>query len=192
MVVRKRPHDFSFAQDLDAILEAAKKNPLPLVKQDKQWLPTQEGLTMLSFKIEGFDQDEKGFVDYVSRLLQKILMLKLGDVLEGRLYALEGANTFIDMGPDDRALFLYRHPLNWLQTEHVPGDLPVDRHVREAEKSVLRVLDSGWVYFNEFIHGVVVPLSEQSILMLKKQGKQWKYTLPPTVKKSLPSSKQLY
>ena len=50
--------------------------------------------------------------------------------------------------------------------------------MREAEKSIKRVLHGGWVYFDDFLKGVLVPLNEQSVVMLKRTGKHWKYTLP--------------
>ena len=103
---------------------------------------------------------------------------KLADVIDGRLYALEGATDWFDMRLENRALFIYRHPLNRLISDRLPAQLCTDRHVREAEKSIIRVLYSGWVYFNDFVRGVIVPLSEDSIVMLKRQGKTWKYSLP--------------
>jgi len=53
-----------------------------------------------------------------------------------------------------------------------------DRAVREAEKSIKRVLNKGWIYFDDFLKGVMVPLSEKSVITLMHVGKQWKYSLP--------------
>jgi hypothetical protein len=50
--------------------------------------------------------------------------------------------------------------------------------VREAEKSIGRVLDTGWVYYDEFLTGVYVPLGPTSAIMLKKVGRNWKYAFP--------------
>jgi hypothetical protein len=123
-------------------------------------------------------EDDPAFLTYIERLLAKIQLLKLGDVVDNRLYTLEGAGDFLEMRPENRALFLYRHPLNRLISHELPADLCTERHIREAEKSILRVLNSGWVYLDDFVHGVIVPLGEDSIIMLKKQGKMWKYSIP--------------
>jgi hypothetical protein len=98
--------------------------------------------------------------------------------VENRLYALESANDFLEMRPENRALFLHRHPLNRLISPRVPAEIVTDRNLREAEKSILRVITAGWIYFDDFVKGVIVPLGEHSIVMLKRQGKSWKYTLP--------------
>ena len=66
---------------------------------------------------------------------------------------------------ETQALELYRHP-------------PEIPHVREIEKSVKRVLHGSWVYFDDFFAGLMVPLSEQSVISLKRTGKHWKYNLP--------------
>ena len=118
------------------------------------------------------------FLDYLDRLISKMRQLKLADVVDDRLYALERANDWLDMRPDNRAMFLYRHPLNRLMSHQIPSHLLTDRNLREAEKSICRVLSSGWIYFDDFIRGVIVPLGEDSIVMLKRQGKSWKYSLP--------------
>jgi len=50
--------------------------------------------------------------------------------------------------------------------------------VREAEKSVQRVLLAGWVYFDDFLKGVLVSFADESPITLKKSGRSWKYVLP--------------
>ncbi len=178
-IVRMRSQDFAYVQDLSAILSLAKKSPLPLT-QDKndRWLPSKTALHALAPKIEDFEENSPEFENHIDKLITKLRQLKLADIVDNRLYALEGANDFLDMRPENRAHFLHRHPLNRLISNHIPADLITDRNLREAEKSILRVLNSGWVYVDDFIAGLTVPLSEDSIIMLKRQGKTWKYSLP--------------
>ncbi len=178
-VIRKRPHDFSLIQDMMALLSLAKKQPIPLVEDKQHSLVfSEETLTLLSTRMEGFAPNDPAFLKYVDSLFKKIRLLKLADVIDGRLYALEAASDWFDMRMESRALFLYKHPLNRLISERIPAQLATDRHIREAEKSIIRVLNGQWVYFEDFIRGVIVPLSEDSIVMLKRQGKTWKYNLP--------------
>lgn len=75
---------------------------------------------------------------------------------------------FIQLSSDKQALFLYRHPLNQA----------ADKNIREVERSLKRILKSGWVFFDEFIHGCIACLNESSPICLAKVGKNWKYTLP--------------
>jgi DNA-binding Lrp family transcriptional regulator len=185
-IIRHRPHDFSYIQDLSHILSMTKKQPLTLsLDKNKRYMPSKATLSALAAKFEGFDEDSPAFLSYVDRLITKMRQLKLADIVESRLYALESANDYLDMRPDNRAHFLHRHPLNRLASKDIPADLVTDRHMREAEKSIIRVLNSGWVYFDDFIRGVIAPLGEESTVMLRRQGKTWKYHLPTYTEEEL-------
>ncbi len=178
-VMRRRSDDFAFILDLSQVLSLAKKQPLALsADKNHRLLPAKATVSALVAKMEGLDEEHPSLSDYLHYLISKLRQLKLADVVEGRLYALESANDFLDMRPENRAIFLYRHPLNRLVSPAVPAELITDRNLREAERSVVRVLNSGWVYFEDFLRGVIVPLGENSIVMLKRHGKSWKYTLP--------------
>lgn len=108
-----------------------------------------------------------------SHVVEKLCLTELAEVVGNQLRILDAGKNWITLSPENKALYLYRHPRNQILS------LPVgERYVREAEKSIKRVLHGEWVYFDEFIQGVVVPLNEQSVIMLKKIGKNWKYTLP--------------
>jgi hypothetical protein len=110
--------------------------------------------------------------------LAKLRLLKLGEIVDKRLCALDAANDWLDMNLENRALFVHRHPLNRLVSDRVSSHLATDRNIREVEKSLLRAYQKGWILFDDFIKGVTVPLGEQSVVMLKKNGKSWKYILP--------------
>ena len=178
-ITRLRPQDFSYIQDLSNILSMTKKQPMTLTAdKNKRLLPNKTALSSLAAKMEGFEENSPAFIDHIDRLITKMRHLKLADVVDDRLYALESANDFLDMRPDNRAIFLYRHPLNRLVSKQVPAEMLTDRNLREAERSIVRVLNSGWIYFDDFLKGVIVPLSEESTVMLKRLGKTWKYSLP--------------
>jgi len=105
--------------------------------------------------------------------VEKLCLVKLAVWDEGKLQALEAADEWLDFSLENRALHLYRHPHN-----RILSNGAAERYIREAEKSIKRVLHGEWVYFDDFIKGVLVPLNEDSVVMLKRVGKHWKYTLP--------------
>ncbi len=178
-ITQFRPHDFSYIQDFSLTLSMAKKQPLPVsADKNKKMILNKTVLSSLAAKMEGFDENDPAFIEYIDRLISKMLQLKLADIVDNRLYALESANDFLDMRLESRAIFFYRHPLNRLISKEIPAELITDRNLREAEKSIIRAVNSGWIYFDDFIRGVIVPLGEQSLVMLKRHGKTWKYTLP--------------
>lgn len=161
--------DFTYIENLSTLLSCMKQQPTPCNETGK--LDKKATQAVLS-KCPGIQADE------LDDLIAKLRLLKLADIVDKRLYALETANDWLDMSIENRAIFIYRHPLNRLSSENIPSQLCNDRTIREAEKSIARVIGKGWVYFDEFIKGVIVPLSENSLIMLKKTGKTWKYTVP--------------
>ena len=106
--------------------------------------------------------------------VEKLSLLKLAAISDGKLQVLDAGDTWLDLSLENRSLFLYRHPHNRILSLKTVSE----RLIREAEKSVKRVLHGGWVYMDDFLKSVIIPLNEQSVVMLKKLGKQWKYTLP--------------
>lgn len=178
-VERYRPEDFSFVIDISQILNLAKKQPIELVADKENRVSLSEAsLIQVAAKLKGSSAKDTSLPAYVQRLMTKIRMLKLAEIVDGRLYALESASDWLEMRPENQAMYLQRHPLNRLIHAHVPADMVTDRTLRESEKSIVRVLNSGWVSFDSFIQGVIAPLGEESIIMLKKLGRTWKYNLP--------------
>lgn len=108
-----------------------------------------------------------------SRLVEKLCLTKLADYTDGKLRSTEISESWLDLSLENRALHLYRHPHNRILSLSVG-----ERYVREAEKSIKRVLHGEWLYFDDFLKGVLVPLNEHSVVSLKRVGKHWKYTLP--------------
>lgn len=169
-VQRFRPDDFSYVQDLSALLTLSKQEPVQL--------KTAAGLKTIRKQLAPWEGTEESFSAYLQRLMTTVCQLKLASLSDHRLLALESASDFLEMSSSEQALFLYRHPFNRSAFKQIPVELLTDRNLREAEKSILRVLNTGWVYFDEFSKGVIVSLTETSTLSLKKQGKHWKYSLP--------------
>jgi predicted transcriptional regulator len=185
-IQRTWPSDFAFIQDMAIVLTLAKKDPLPLVafSPDKPILEPS-ALAAIASKMEGMKAEDPQFQSKVQHILAKLFLLKLADRVDNRLYALEAANDWLDMRPENRALFIYRHPLNRLLNDAIPTHLCTERNIREAEKAILRVLNKGWVFYDDFIKGVLVTLNDDSVIILKRTGKTWKYTLPRYTEESL-------
>lgn len=108
------------------------------------------------------------------RALEKIELLQMGrfDGNTNSLFLLESHKQWLDRNMEEKALFLYRHPLNLLS---LGGN---ERLIREAEKSIRRVLHGKWVGFDAFFEGTIVSLKEGSQVMIQKVGKQYRYAIP--------------
>lgn len=168
-VAQKQASGFSFIEQMASLLSLLKKTPLPCT--DSGLLSSEQMDTLAK-------QDNKIQKSEIPQLISKLCLLKMAGVVDHQLYALEGASDWLAMNLEHRALFIHRHPLNRLSVEVIPSELCTEKNIREVEKSLSRALNKGWVYFDDFFKGLTVPLGEQPTIMLKKQGKSWKYVLP--------------
>ncbi len=178
---RRREADFAFVEDMGVLLQMAKKKPISIPAFTESALlplPLAKDLANACSIPFASPQEQAEAQVYLTQVIEKMTLVKLADRIENKIYALESANDWIDMSMENRALYLYRHQLNQILTHSVPAHLTTERHIREAEKSIKRVLHGGWVYFDDFIKGALIPMSEDSVIMLKRTGKHWKYTLP--------------
>lgn len=116
---------------------------------------------------------KKKFATEKTAAVEKLCLVNLAEYSDGKLQLLDAGDKWLDLSLENRSLHLYRHPQNRILSLSVG-----ERYVREAEKSIKRVLHGQWVYFDEFLNGVLVPLNENSVIALKRVGKHWKYTLP--------------
>lgn len=163
-VERRRPHDHSFVQDMAAILHFIKKQPVPL---------NAKGYASLASKCEDLGEN----VSYLEQMIRKLRLLDFAEIVDNNLQILGGSQEWLDMRLENRALYLYRHPLNAFASANLPPALVNEKIIREVEKSITRVLHTGWVLFDDFIKGVLVSITDTPIA-LKKIGKNWRYTLP--------------
>jgi len=169
-----RPQPFSFVQDMATLLTAVKKSPIP-VKTDSKGEVSINAVTLQEMMPH---QDPSLLNSYLNRLIQKLCLIRLAEIIDGKLYPLESAGSFLEMREENRALHLLRHPMNQFPARSNDSHLYTDRNLRETEKTIQRVLHSGWVLFDDFIKGLALCLSENSTVVLKKIGKTWKYALP--------------
>ena len=155
--------DFSMVEEMTAILEISLEEPIT----DRAKAAELVLKKCPEFEIEDFDF-----------LVEKLSDLNLA-VLEGeKVLCTSDSVEFLKKKNLDRAIYLYRHPLNSLEHEDVPEELCTQRTVREAEKSILPCLYAGWVDLEEFIKGICIPLHESQLISLRRVGRTWKYQFP--------------
>jgi len=178
-VQKKRPNDYSFVQDIAVILEKAKKQPLAMEKTEEGYIiPQRKILQTLLPSFTDLNFEASALEEYIHSLVSKIQLIKLAEVTDKKLTLNERAHEWLEMRLESRAMFLYRHPLNRPLTLGTAESLCNEKSLREAEKSIGRALNKGWVLFDDFFKGVCVPLNEDGYITLKRTGRSWKYALP--------------
>jgi hypothetical protein len=153
--------DFPIAREMSALLEAAGDKPI-----------TRDLIPHVQKKCPNFDEDD--FSYYLEKFCKLNLVAQNGD----QFFCTSDAVTWLNMDLVDRGLYLYRHPLNTLDNARLPKELCQHRLVRDAEKSLTRVAQSGWVFVDEFLKGIFIPLKEEHQIKLVCHGRTWKYQLP--------------
>jgi hypothetical protein len=141
------------------------------------------------------DKTEFAFVESISVTLQaikvtplpysptnlhheKLQLTQLATTDLKMIQATDQAADFLNMTLEQKALYLYRHPLNRMGPGNFPQEWVCEKTVREAEKAIRRVLKKGWVVFDEFFKGVSVSLRDDTQIALQKTGKNWSYVIP--------------
>ncbi|HEX2579787.1 MAG TPA: hypothetical protein VHK67_05245 [Rhabdochlamydiaceae bacterium] len=164
-IERFRLHDFAFIEDMTAVLQLVKKQPVPL---------NPKGYAAIAARLQESPPDPT----YIDQVINKLQLLKLAETVDDKLQPTETSAEWLEMRVENRALYLYRHALNKIQSVQLPPHLITEKVIHDAEKAILRVLHTGWIFYDEFEKGVIVPFAEHSAATLKKCGKGWKYALP--------------
>lgn len=162
-IERFRFADFAFIEDMTAILQLVKKQQTSL---------NPKGYATIAARLQETPPNPR----YIDQLVSKLQLLKLAEVVQDKLQATETSAEWLEMRTENRSLYLYRHALNKIQS--APPHLMTEKVIHDAEKAILRVLHTGWVFYDEFEKGVIVPFADHPAPTLKKCGKGWKYALP--------------
>ena len=73
---------------------------------------------------------------------------------------------------------MYKHTIVYYPYSEFTSKLSTERNIHEIENSLSRIIGLGWVYYDHFLSGMIVPISESSKVTLKKKGRAWHYSLP--------------
>lgn len=174
-----RKDELAFAKDLSAILSMLNKEPLNLRLQDERWIFDKTELSKLTHKLDAIDTTRDDCTSYFSTLIHKLLFLKLARVENSKLIGSEdGVFDYLSMPIEKRSLNTYKHTIIHYPYNEFPQYISSERNIHEIEKSLKRAIGRGWVYFDEFLAGLIVSISDDSKVTLKKKGRSWQYTLP--------------
>jgi len=173
-LIKKRNSDFGFVQDLSSALIMA-KNSISKTKIEE----------MLKKEISIDDPDIIVTKPYIDSIINKLLKLKFLKQKKDFLQITPSAKKWLEFDLENKALHLYYHPLNTFDEEEPFKDLINEKSIREAEKSIIRVLDSSWVYFDDFAKGILSPITDEHIVKITNIGKAYKYSINPYTKEEI-------
>ncbi len=173
-IVRRRPTDYSFIEDITSLTEVVLKRAVRFEKG----LPDQAAMDALEKQVAPLSS-KQAFKHYCELLLERMVLLNLIQIEGEKITPLEEAKFWLTLPLEKRALASYKNGYIALITHAAPSsDLFNERNLRDFEKSMIRIIDRGWVTFEDYMRGLTMPLSEETKIELKKIGRSWRYTLP--------------
>lgn len=155
---------FDFVEGLFTLIKAFKNKPFTYPLNRALEIELKEALA----------ENNLSYLE-LEELIQKLIQVQLIEQKNGLITLNETSFSFMAMKPESAALVLYRHPLN---KPKFTLNVSVEKAVRECEKAACRLIGKGWVLLEDFIKGLVIPLSEDQHVSLKKIGRKWQYHLP--------------
>lgn len=163
--------DKPFLEDLSYLLKRAKKEPISV---DKEYLPNEKFFESSSKHLK----IRKSRKEYVKDIIEKAFIIGFVKIKDGILALTKEADSWLKLSDEKKVVKLYQHPSNRLSPKNYPEAIYNTKNIRPAEKSILRAKNRGWVYFDDFLKGVMVALKDEQLIKLKKSGKNWEYLLP--------------
>lgn len=178
----KRPGDFSFIRDMTAVLRYLERTPIHIEIVDQDFLISQDCIEKMAKHCGYFDLDGPIAIleaqTYLTHIIEKLCLIHLANCLDGELSPSKEADHWFSLEIEAQAHHLYRHPMNQLISTHTANDRIPEKSIREAEKAIKRVSKLGWVYYDDFSKGLLIPLNDNCIITLKKAGRSWRYSIP--------------
>lgn len=177
-IERTRPSDFAFVEDMELILNYLKKTPLPIQNKDTLAVSFEKEKELLQ-KLKLSSNDSS----YLKTILEKLLILKFAELKNNKL-VFSDADEWLSLSLENKALNIYQNPLNRLGNEF-SSSIFSENNIRKAEKCIIRALNCEWIYFDEFVKGIMCPLTDDQNITLKKIGKNYRYELPSYLEEQL-------
>ena len=182
-IKRNYDSDFIYTENLKVILNKIPSISFSLDNSKSIVLNDQSIETLcknLNLNIDNLFSIDKNFSqkEYIEEMVEKLLKLDFIKVEGTGLKLTKDAKSWLDLSSEKKAMTIYQSPLNQLSRNKYPENIFSNSNIRRAEKSILRVLNSSWVFFDDFMKGIMVPITDDQFITLKKEGKNWEYTLP--------------
>jgi hypothetical protein len=192
-IINLRDSDFAFVEDLAEIYKLVKKAPLPLqLNQQEEWVADKVDISAILKSLPSFDNntssEEKAC--YIKKIIKKMIFLNLCKVENSALTIDQSFDEWFSLSLENRALAIYKQTLSKIEVFNFSAEVATERNVREIEKSLACVVHQGWVEFEDFLRSVTASIRKESKITLRKQGKNWKYSLPVYTEEELSLIKQ--
>jgi predicted transcriptional regulator len=152
--------EFSFIKDMQTILKSGARKKLGIKN------------------IESLFSKKEKTKEYLDNLLDKLAQLEFISMDQTTIQVLDKGALWLAKTISDQALSLANNPLNKLKDIPSNSSLYQAKNIRQVEKSLKKLVELEWVYLEDFVKGMIYPLTHQDPVTLINKGKKWKYSVP--------------
>lgn len=152
--------EFGFIHDMETILKACQEKGISTDTLERTLKRTESHFNHVLFKLKQ--------LEFISEKQLKWHITSTG-------------KAWLNKTLTEKSSTLTAHPLNTLKSlnSYQTSLFYNPRNSRLIEQSLLGQLGyRKWVYLEDFIKGLLIPIGKQEGISLKNKGKKWKYTLP--------------
>lgn len=163
-IAKQRDIEFAFIKDLTDLLELAKKS------LDIQTIKKELNKLLKTQKIDIYE-------NYITKVFEKALQVQFISENSGLIILTQQGQKWLDFDLENKSLHLLYHPLNTLK-ESFSEYLNSEKNIKDTEKSIQKILKSGWVFFEDFIDKCTCAISNKHQIKIQNVGKTFKYVFP--------------
>jgi hypothetical protein len=159
-------HDFGFIEQFDITLTSLMDSPIdrPEITQ---------------YSLGNYSTEEMQH-----RIFDRICNVNLTKTEDNTLHYTENATIWLGKPIQEKAMALYFSTIHRYRKRDEDQKYN-DRDIREVERGLKRIINSGWVSLDRFIHGLTASLGEVHEITLQKKGRHWCYAIPEFDKSQL-------
>lgn len=157
----------------------------------KTWLQFQSDTICPALNealVERIYPSDWGFIDTMTEILTELNSAnkqtpeytKLASLLfieekNGVLKATPSGKEWLLKKPQEKGMMLYLNTMNRLRRQE---GRYTDKDIRGIEKSLKRILKTGWVLLDDFLKGMYACIGESGPVSITKKGKKWSFAVP--------------
>ncbi len=152
-------HDFGFIEQLDTTLQSIAEQPIPAPE------------------VKQYSSGYYSFEELQDRVFDRICNVNLTKTEDGTVYHTENTSIWLEKPIQEKAMALYFSTIHKYRKRTEDQEFN-DRDIREVERGLQRIINSGWVPLEQFISGLTASLGEDHEIKLQKKGRYWCYAIP--------------
>ncbi len=168
-ITRYHPHDFGFVQDMTAIVQHLKIEPIDFALETLDPALIQKILPHAPLLLE-----KENHIKNVLWMMEELQLIIIGKTLTFG----PQADFWLETSTIDQALIVYRHPSRTFRLLDMKKITHTEKDIRETERNMRRLATSGWVFFDDYLNSFTAPIGNHPSVSLVKKGKLWRYARP--------------